>query len=121
RARGGEGRRARDERETLNEGGGGGGGPRAKWRPGPAGGGVEPPPRHASDVDHVAALVGAAQSAIDAGARRLAVPVVDGTDDLIGVVRALDQHRIEVEDVALRRPTLDEVFLTLTGQPMDSP
>ncbi|HKA05476.1 MAG TPA: ATP-binding cassette domain-containing protein [Acidimicrobiales bacterium] len=77
--------------------------------------------RHASDVDHVAALVGAAQSAIDAGARRLAVPVVDGTDDLIGVVRALDQHRIEVEDVALRRPTLDEVFLTLTGQPMDSP
>jgi ABC-2 type transport system ATP-binding protein len=77
--------------------------------------------RHASDVDHVAALVGAAQSAIDAGARRLAVPVVDGTDDLIGVVRALDQHRIEVEDVALRRPTLDEVFLTLTGQPMDGP
>jgi len=35
--------------------------------------------RHAADVDRVAALVGAAPSAIDAGARRLAVPVADGT------------------------------------------
>jgi len=74
--------------------------------------------RHAADVDRVAALVGAAPSAIDAGARRLAVPVTDGTDQLVDVVRALDRHCIEVDDVALRRPTLDEVFLTLTGQPL---
>jgi ABC-2 type transport system ATP-binding protein len=74
--------------------------------------------RHAADVDRVAALVGAAPSAIDAGARRLAVPVADGTDQLVDVVRALDRHCIEVDDVALRRPTLDEVFLTLTGQPL---
>ncbi len=77
--------------------------------------------RHAADVELVAALVGAPPSAIDPGARRLALPVDDGTDDLIGVVRALDRHRIEVEDVALRRPTLDEVFLTLTGQSLDVP
>jgi ABC-2 type transport system ATP-binding protein len=76
--------------------------------------------RHAADVERVAVLVGASPSAIDPGARRLALPVVDGTDELIGVVRALDQHRIEVDDVALRRPTLDEVFLTLTGQPLDT-
>jgi ABC-2 type transport system ATP-binding protein len=74
--------------------------------------------RHAADVDRVAALVGAAPSAVDAGARRLAVPVAEGTDQLVDVVRALDRHRIEVDDVALRRPTLDEVFLTLTGQPL---
>ncbi|HEY1280244.1 MAG TPA: ATP-binding cassette domain-containing protein [Acidimicrobiales bacterium] len=74
--------------------------------------------RHAADVDRVAALVGAAPSAVDAGARRLAVPVAEGTDQLVDVVRALDGHRIEVDDVALRRPTLDEVFLTLTGQPL---
>jgi ABC-2 type transport system ATP-binding protein len=73
--------------------------------------------RHAADVERVAALVGAAPSAIDAGARRLAVPVADGTDQLVDVVRALDRHRIDVDDVALRRPTLDEAFLTLTGQP----
>ena len=76
--------------------------------------------RHAADVDRVAALLGAAPSAIDAGSRRLAVPVADGTDQLVDVVRALDRHGIEVDDVALRRPTLDEVFLTLTGQPLQS-
>jgi ABC-2 type transport system ATP-binding protein len=34
---------------------------------------------------------------------------------LSGVVRALEEAGIEAEDVALRRPTLDEVFLHLTG------
>lgn len=34
---------------------------------------------------------------------------------LSGVVRALEEAGIEAEDVALRRPTLDEVFLELTG------
>ena len=76
--------------------------------------------RHAGDVDRVAALVGAAPSAVDAGARRVAVPVTDGTDQLVDVVRALDRDGIEVDDVARRRPTLDEVFLTLTGQPLRS-
>jgi ABC-2 type transport system ATP-binding protein len=32
-------------------------------------------------------------------------------------MRALDQHGITVEDVSIRRPTLDEVFLALTGKP----
>jgi ABC-2 type transport system ATP-binding protein len=31
------------------------------------------------------------------------------------VVRALDDAEVAVEDIALRRPTLDEVFLALTG------
>ena len=32
------------------------------------------------------------------------------------VVRALDDAGVEVEDISLRRPTLDEVFLALTGK-----
>ena len=36
-------------------------------------------------------------------------------------VRLLDALGIAVEDIALRRPTLDEVFLTLTGRPGDAP
>ena len=32
------------------------------------------------------------------------------------VVRALDDADVSVEDIALRRPTLDEVFLGLTGK-----
>jgi len=35
------------------------------------------------------------------------------------VLRALEEHGIEAEDVALRRPTLDEVFLRLTGRPAE--
>jgi hypothetical protein len=32
-------------------------------------------------------------------------------------LRALDQEGIAIEDISLRRPTLDEVFLALTGKP----
>jgi ABC-2 type transport system ATP-binding protein len=32
------------------------------------------------------------------------------------IVRDLDAAQIHVEDLALRRPTLDDVFLTLTGR-----
>jgi len=35
-------------------------------------------------------------------------------------VRRLDEQHIAVDDVGLRRPTLDEVFLTLTGQPLEA-
>jgi ABC-2 type transport system ATP-binding protein len=35
---------------------------------------------------------------------------------LFGVVRALEEAGIQAEDVALRRPTLDEAFLHLTGR-----
>jgi ABC-2 type transport system ATP-binding protein len=35
-------------------------------------------------------------------------------------IRALDALAVEVDDIGLRRPTLDEVFLTLTGAPMDA-
>jgi ABC-2 type transport system ATP-binding protein len=33
------------------------------------------------------------------------------------VVRDLDEAEIVIDDVSLRRPTLDEVFLALTGRP----
>jgi ABC-2 type transport system ATP-binding protein len=51
----------------------------------------------------------------DPGGTRLTLPARAGADDLISVVRALDELGVAVEDVALRRPTLDDVFLALTG------
>ncbi|MGH3377064.1 MAG: ATP-binding cassette domain-containing protein [Actinoallomurus sp.] len=52
---------------------------------------------------------------IDAEARRVSVPVGGGIT-LPAVVLDLDRAGVAVEDVALRRPTLDEVFLRLTGR-----
>jgi ABC-2 type transport system ATP-binding protein len=41
--------------------------------------------------------------------------VVGGSLTLVEAVRALDAAHVAIADVALRRPTLDDVFLTLTG------
>ncbi|MGA4840431.1 ATP-binding cassette domain-containing protein [Streptomyces sp. G45] len=53
---------------------------------------------------------------VDADRRLASAPVTDRMAALTRVVRALEEEGIEAEDVALRRPTLDEVFLSLTGR-----
>lgn len=52
---------------------------------------------------------------ISAEQRHLAVPVTHGAQQLAAIVRDLDAAHLLLEDLALRRPTLDDVFLTLTG------
>ncbi|TWP39025.1 ATP-binding cassette domain-containing protein [Leekyejoonella antrihumi] len=47
--------------------------------------------------------------------RGLLVPVDGGASQLADALRRLDAESIAVDDVGLRRPTLDDVFLTLTG------
>jgi ABC-2 type transport system ATP-binding protein len=54
--------------------------------------------------------------AVDADRRMLSAPVDNRMEALSGVLRALEEAGIEAEDVALRRPTLDEVFLHLTEE-----
>jgi ABC-2 type transport system ATP-binding protein len=51
---------------------------------------------------------------VDSDTRRVSAPVRDRIAALTEVVRALHERGIAVEDLALRRPTLDEVFLHLT-------
>jgi ABC-2 type transport system ATP-binding protein len=53
--------------------------------------------------------------AVDQHGRQVSLPVSQGTVSLVEAVRRLDDHQVVVTDVALRRPTLDDVFLTLTG------
>jgi ABC-2 type transport system ATP-binding protein len=55
------------------------------------------------------------EATIDPATRRCSVAAPRGPEQLPAVVRALDEAGITVEDLSLRRPTLDEVFLTLTG------
>jgi ABC-2 type transport system ATP-binding protein len=74
----------------------------------------------AADLGRVAALVARATGAGDAvrveePERRVGAPAAAGTAALTAVVGALAEAGIAPDDVALRRPTLDEVFLHLTG------
>ena len=52
---------------------------------------------------------------VDATDSKVIAPVVGGSLTLVKAVRALDTAHIGIADVALRRPTLDDVFLSLTG------
>jgi ABC-type multidrug transport system ATPase subunit len=76
---------------------------------------------HTADVDtmrraaEVIGAFGVAEPATDPATRRCSLAAHDGSRLLPMVVRALDDAGVEVEDIALRRPTLDEVFLALTG------
>jgi ABC-2 type transport system ATP-binding protein len=52
---------------------------------------------------------------IEAETRRLSAAAEGGARRLADVVRDFDAGGISIEDLAVRRPTLDDVFLTLTG------
>jgi ABC-2 type transport system ATP-binding protein len=52
---------------------------------------------------------------VEAEGRRLSGAAVDGARRLADVVRDFDAAAISLDDLAVRRPTLDDVFLTLTG------
>ena len=56
-----------------------------------------------------------AEASVDLDTRTVTVEVADGAKALAPIVRALDAEGIGVDDLALRRPTLDEVFLHLTA------
>jgi ABC-2 type transport system ATP-binding protein len=51
----------------------------------------------------------------DVDRRHIIVPVAGGARLLTTIVRDLDAARVQLDDLSLRRPTLDEVFLALTG------
>src|SRR5436190_5024400 len=56
---------------------------------------------------------------MDQHTRRLTVPAHRGVDGLVQVVRDFDGAGIKIDDIALRRPTLDDVFLSLTGHAVE--
>ena len=54
---------------------------------------------HATHVDH----------------RTVSAPVLNGSKDLMDALRAMDEAKIHPLDIGLKRPSLDDVFLSLTG------
>jgi ABC-2 type transport system ATP-binding protein len=81
---------------------------------------VEAHVRDAGDLAAAAGALrpfGASEPDLDVATRRISLPVQRGTDDLTAAARALGALGVAVDDLTLRRPTLDEVFLALTGAP----
>jgi len=84
---------------------------------------IEVRPRQASDLEAVRTIlasVAAEEPRIDTDTQRVTAPVAGGANELTTVVSQLGEQSITYDDIGLRRPTLDEVFLHLTGQPAES-
>jgi ABC-2 type transport system ATP-binding protein len=68
----------------------------------------------AAAAEVIAGAVGG-RAEVDRDTRRVQIRVDERSGALLRLLRALDDAGLEVEDIALRRPTLDEVFLQITG------
>ena len=71
---------------------------------------------HLALAEEILARDGSGQWVLDQHTRKLTVPTSGGAAKLIEVVRDLGVAGVEIDDIALRRPTMDDVFLALTGQ-----
>ncbi len=78
--------------------------------------------RDAARLDEAARLLaplGVGEPSLDEHRRAVVVPTAGGSGVLADALRRLDAASVEIDDVGLRRPTLDDVFLTLTGRPAE--
>ncbi len=79
---------------------------------------------HAAGIPRAAELLSRdceGDCTIDEHTRRLTVPAHGGVQRLAQVIADLHQASIAIDDISLRRPTLDDVFLTLTGHAAEQP
>jgi ABC-2 type transport system ATP-binding protein len=67
-------------------------------------------------VEEALAPLGVGRPTVDDGRRSFVMPVSGGPEVLSEALRRLDERQVRLEDVGLRRPTLDDVFLALTGK-----
>ncbi|ROQ80952.1 Daunorubicin/doxorubicin resistance ATP-binding protein DrrA [Streptomyces sp. ADI92-24] len=74
--------------------------------------------RDAAQLDRAAGLL-TGGAVVDRDRRLAGAPAGDRMATLARTVRVLEEAGIEAEDIAVRRPTLDEVFLSLTGRGPD--
>jgi ABC-2 type transport system ATP-binding protein len=58
-------------------------------------------------------------ASVDTPRLRVSLPAVEGSRTLADAIRRLDAAKVDIKDITLRRPTLDDVFLALTGRPAE--
>jgi ABC-2 type transport system ATP-binding protein len=78
-------------------------------------------PRDSEDLPAMVVALGSLlpennRAALTTGSGRLAMPAPDGANTLADALHRLNAANIELVDIALRRPSLDEVFLALTSR-----
>jgi ABC-2 type transport system ATP-binding protein len=76
-------------------------------------------PGHVTEAARIIGSITGVEPHVDAGARSITAPTSLGVETLVLVAKEFTDARIAVDDMSLRQPTLDEVFLTLTGSPAD--
>ena len=67
------------------------------------------------DARRIMGGIGIGEASLDEHTRRVTVPSDGGAKRLSTVIREFDEAGIAIDDIGLRRPTLDDVFLSLTG------
>jgi ABC-2 type transport system ATP-binding protein len=75
--------------------------------------------REHDELGRAAELLGA-EAKVDRSTARITVPVMGGADEMLARARVLSEAGIALSDARLRRPTLDDVFLALTGRPAEA-
>lgn len=70
---------------------------------------------HVAQTMAIVAKISGTKASLDEALRKISAPVTTGAGALIEVLRALDGAGIHPLDVALKRPSLDDVFMALTG------
>jgi ABC-2 type transport system ATP-binding protein len=84
---------------------------------------VEVHVRERADLKPVAEMLGRLDrdgAQVDEPTRRVTVRVDSSGDGLMTALRSVHGGGIEIDDIAMRQPNLDEVFLALTGHDADS-
>lgn len=82
-------------------------------------------PRDLKDLDAIVAALGSLlpehhRAMLTPDSDRITMPAPDGIRMLVEAARRIDEARIELADIALRRPSLDHVFLAMTTDPTES-
>ncbi len=67
------------------------------------------------DARRILSGIGIGEAAFEEHTRRVTAPSDGGAKRLATVIREFDEAGIAIDDIGLRRPTLDDVFLSLTG------
>jgi ABC-2 type transport system ATP-binding protein len=66
-------------------------------------------------VTEIVEKISGGKALVEENARQISAPVTTGSKALIEAARSLDEAGIHPLDIGLKRPSLDDVFISLTG------